>query len=475
MTGLARRRGARIVPPLLGMLLYAVTLVGTYVYDDIPVVAQDPRVTDPALWGRFFTESYNGNVDNLWRPVASFSFAIQAQIHGASEGAAVFFHAMNVLLYGGVIALVQLFAARLSDWRIGAVVGLLFAAHPVHVEAVAGLVGRAELLCGLGMFGALALLVADRPLTWWRSLSIAGLTLLSVGAKEQGLVLPALFVAWALLRRQRPWRLAGCVGVPLLAYLIYREMTLSFRWDRSLLDPAIQPLILADGRDRWLIPVALLGRATQLLLAPWALSLDYGMHVITPRQSLADPYLWLGVATLALWSVGLGVALAKRHAAEAFALLGLAIGYLPASNGPTVIGTIFGERLLFLPSAFFILYLCLLARRLPPRVATGLLAVALLAGSAQTLRYALLWTDRLALYEHQADARPESVRSWLLLADGHRLAGDLDRAADAARRATDLAPEQWRAWEKRATIARERGRVDEAESHARKVAELRGG
>ncbi len=480
-------------PATLGMLLYAVTLAGTYVYDDASVIAMDPRVSDPSLWGRFFTETYNAGVDNLWRPLTSLSFALQAQLHGVGDGAALFFHAVNVLLYGGVIWLVTRLAVRLTDVRVGGVVGLLFAAQPVHVEAVAGLVGRSELLCGVGMFGALLLATSDRPLTWRRCLAISGLTFLSIGAKEQGLVTSALLLAWFVLRR---WlaptltasptpaeaveldyatpvrtstggqRLTLCLVLPLAVYLFYREQVFPFGWPRNLLDESIQPLILADGRDRWLIPLALLGRATQLLLAPWALSLDYGLNVTTPTQSLADPYLWLGAATLLAWFLGFGIALARRHLIEAFALLGLALTYLPASNGPTVIGTIFGERLLFLPSAFFVLYLALLARRLPKGWAKALLAVALVAGSGQTLRYALLWTDSLALYEHQARVRPDSVRSWMLLADGYRQIGDLDRAADAARRGTEVAPGYWSNWMQRADIEADRGRWNDARRFA---------
>ncbi|XP_068204279.1 protein O-mannosyl-transferase Tmtc3-like [Palaemon carinicauda] len=67
------------------------------------------------------------------------------------------FHVINVALHAAVTAAYVgvLKCAGVSPWvRLGA--GALFAAHPVHVEAVAGVVGRAELLAALAFCLALA-------------------------------------------------------------------------------------------------------------------------------------------------------------------------------------------------------------------------------------------------------------------------------------------------------------------------------
>lgn len=67
------------------------------------------------------------------------------------------FHAVNVLLHAAVTAAFVgvLQCVGVGPWAcLGA--GSLFAAHPVHVEAVAGVVGRAELLAALAFCLALA-------------------------------------------------------------------------------------------------------------------------------------------------------------------------------------------------------------------------------------------------------------------------------------------------------------------------------
>src|SRR5688500_19812564 len=55
--------------------------LGTYVYDDRYILLQDPRVGDAARWGEYWTKDYfYGGADNLYRPLVSMSYAIQAKL-----------------------------------------------------------------------------------------------------------------------------------------------------------------------------------------------------------------------------------------------------------------------------------------------------------------------------------------------------------------------------------------------------------
>ena len=58
-----------IVSALAALAVYAVTLGGTFIYDDFDVFANDPRLHVPSQWWKYWTESYNGGVDNLYRPL----------------------------------------------------------------------------------------------------------------------------------------------------------------------------------------------------------------------------------------------------------------------------------------------------------------------------------------------------------------------------------------------------------------------
>ena len=60
------------------------------------------------------------------------------------------YHLVNVLLHSAVCYLfVLLCGVVFSEVWPALMAGLLFAVHPIHTEAVAGLVGRTELLSGV--------------------------------------------------------------------------------------------------------------------------------------------------------------------------------------------------------------------------------------------------------------------------------------------------------------------------------------
>src|SRR5207237_3530695 len=59
------------------------------------------------------------------------------------------FHAVNLAWHAAASLAVAALARRWTDWTGALVAGLLFAVHPVHAEAVANVVGRAELMAAL--------------------------------------------------------------------------------------------------------------------------------------------------------------------------------------------------------------------------------------------------------------------------------------------------------------------------------------
>ena len=459
----------------LALALYAVTLGGTYVYDDIFLVTEDPRLHDPSRWVEYWTTDYfAGGIDKLFRPLVSMSYAVQWWAHGDRPWA---FHAVNWVLHAGVSALVAELARRLSGARAAYVAGLLFAAHPVHVEAVANVVGRAELICAAGALGALVIL-AKRPLTGPRALAAWACFVVALLSKEQGMLLPLLMAALALVpfggwplrvtgpeRRVAQW-LVFAVCITLAGYIVYRENTIRFWWDRSKLDWVMNPLVHSEGADRWLVPLVLLGRYTVLLVAPVRLSIDYGAGVIGSQARLDDPYLWLGVAALLAW-VGLFAWCAARRAwAAVFCLVGAAATCGLVANLLTLIGTIFAERLMYLPSAFFLMLVGFGAARLPRGAVVGAVAVLLALASVRTVTYSIRWNDRLALYEASAREQPRSVQIHLLLSSEARLRGQLDLAERAIAEARRMAPDHWLVLNYSALVALERKDFDAAQRYA---------
>jgi hypothetical protein len=458
-----------LAPALLGLGLYALTLRGVFVYDDLYSCKADERLTHPRQWIEFLREGYMvGGADNLWRPLVSFTYALQAWGNGDCPWA---FHLLNILLHATACALVAILGTRLCNKRVGLIAGLLFAAHPVHVEAVAEIVGRAEELGLIGVLAGLVLFIG-KPLTTRRVWGIVGWFLFAAFSKEQGLLLPFFLLAWYLLRRWRPpledhsdeqprktrRMLVAVLTLIMAAYIAYRNHILPWYWDRDFLDPANNPLIISTGADRWLIPVAVAGRYAMLLVAPYRMSIDYGMDVFTPKLNWIEPWFYLGLLAIA---VGIGafiIAWKCRNRAAIFCLIVFAAIFGMVSNFFFTIGTIMGDRLMYLPSAFFCLLIAMLLAKLPRRRAVAVLTVILILASIRTVTYAWEWNNRLRLYSYAVATEPRASMPYLLLA------GELDYphgdvVMSSARREV---PEAVQVWSKSAWCKIGRGQLDEA-------------
>lgn len=502
LTFLRPHRMPALVSAIAACLVYSVTLFGTYVYDDIAIVQNDSRVHQPRLWAQLWTNDYfNGGVDNLYRPIVSSSYAIEWFIHGNRPW---IFHAVNIVLHALVCAMVAEFTRRALGGSPVAnttalCAGLLFAVHPIHVEAVANIVGRAELACAAGIFGGLVIL-CRRPLTFGRVIAAFACAIVALFSKEQGLLQPLLWffffvLVWPKLRlaqfsranssspayaasagETRPIRpsrrerqalkiLVLLICWTWASYIIAREHFLKFEWDRGFVDPTVQPMLKSVGMDRVLMPVALLGRYSVLLLWPTSLSPDYSADVIGSVVYRNDPYLWIGFTALIAW---LAIAFwswltAKRFVL--FCLLALAASYGLIGNIVTLIGTIFAERLAYLPSAFFVMLPAVPIARLKPRLRCIVLIVLVTAGSIRTFTAARQWNHPMVLFQSALSTHPKSLQLRFLIAQEYEAKHDEADAdailADAAR----IYPNNWSVWMRRADQAMDAGQLDKAQQY----------
>jgi hypothetical protein len=251
------------------------------------------------------------------------------------------------------------------------------------------------------------------------------------------------------------WMLAG--------YIAFREWLLPMEWERGLLDWSVNPLIHSTGLDRWLMPFTLLGRYALLLVFPLHLSIDYGGAVLGWTVRWHEPTIYIGFAAAALWLIGAGWAWRRRWGAALFCLVGIALTYAMVSNFGITIGTIFGERLMFLPSAFFVILIALGLAHLPRRGLIAVMALLMALGSVRSFTYARQWNDRLGLYRYTVAHQPMSVRAHILEADELMRWGRLEEAAAVAAAGRQTLPNYYDIWRLSAEIALKRGRLDEAE------------
>jgi len=148
-------------PRLIGLLLALFTLLvylpaghdSFLVYDDNDYVTDNQAVQDGLTWGGVkwaFTTGHAGN----WHPITWLSHMLDCQLFGLNPGPQ---HLVNVLFHTANAVLLFVLLLRLTGvlWA-AAFVAALFAWHPLHVESVAWIAERKDVLCAF--FGLLALL-----------------------------------------------------------------------------------------------------------------------------------------------------------------------------------------------------------------------------------------------------------------------------------------------------------------------------
>ena len=468
-----------LISAAMAMAIYLVTVWGTYVYDDIPIVLNDPRVRQPHLWGKLWTSDYfNGGLENLYRPLVSSSYAIEWWLHGDKPW---IFHAVNILLHALVAAGVAEFTRRALRGAASAnaaalIAGSVFALHPIHIEAVANIVGRAELACDVSLLASLIVL-CRRPLTTARAVAVFLLGFVAVLCKEQGILAPVLWVlfGWLLWPRsvqevQLDERKAIRLFVLITTwgwaiYLIAREHFFPFEWDRAFLDVITQPMIASFGVNRLLMPVALLGRYSALLLWPNRLSLDYGADVIGSTIHGVDPNLWIGFLSIGICFFALVWSWKQHNRFILFCLLSMGLSYGMIGNIVTLIGTNFAERLIYLPSAFFLMIIGTLIARIAPRPRAVIVLVLLAISAAKTFTSARTWNHPTALFQAGIEAQPRSIQLRFLLAQEYHARGDYDAADAAIAGACDIYPNYWRVWYQRGLEATNDDRFAAAEKY----------
>jgi hypothetical protein len=410
---------------------FAGTLAGGFVFDDVWIVRENPRVRDLARIGEILTTPYWGETaSGLYRPVTLATFAVNHALHGLD---AFGYHAVNVLLHAAVSLLVFRLARRWLPRGAAFGAALLFAVHPVHVEAVAGIVGRSDLLAAFFLLGALLTAVPGgsgerRKGGMGRWVAVSVLFALALGSKEIALAGLPLYLVLEAARGRGDRRTVAARAVWLLiltaGFLALKAaVTGSLGISREATDLVDNPLAHLPADERVLSAVRVLGGYAGLLLFPIRLSYDRSFDQIpvveTPWNAgfLVSAVLVIAVlvATGAAW---------RRSRAGFVGLAWLALAMLPVSNLLVPIGTIFAERLLYLPSVGFALAAAAALSRLAPggagsdragggnRRRIGFLAAAILVLLAvRTVDRCTDWTSVDALYESGASIAPRSART----------------------------------------------------------------
>lgn len=395
---------------------------------------------------------------NEYLPIRDLSYAVNYALDGYHARG---YHAFNLVLHILNSLLVLLLGYRLTGNRwLGGVAGLLFAVHPVHVEAVSWLSSRKDLLSAFFLLAATHLYLAcrrrrdglassesfvrrvgeNRRLAYGLSLLCFVLALLS---KMPAVVLPALLVLLELFRGRE----LATVGTARRAALLapFWGIALLFTLLAMKIGTGLMREPYGDGLAASTLTAAgSLARGAQVLVLGWPTYAAVDM----PVEGVGAPALLgmaVGLALLVLgvlgwrrreWDTPGGLALGLGGFSALWFLCALA----PVSNFVVQIGTVYADRYLYIPSIAFCLGLagCAAAAaarlgRSPARFAVpAVLALTLGAWVVLTAQAVLPWRGSLSLWTGVLAHDPGNHTAHFNLAREHQERALLE-SDDAAR------------------------------------------
>jgi tetratricopeptide (TPR) repeat protein len=205
----SRRAGRLAVPAALALLVAAVygqTVSFPFVnFDDVPYILRNPALAG-GLTREGIRYAFTSTLDAGWIPLTWLSRLLDVSLFGMDAG---MHHAVNAVLHGldAILLFSLLSRATGSTWR-SALAAALFAVHPLHVESVAWVTERKDVLSLF--FGLLATHAyvrhAEAP-SRLRYGAVALLFLLGLAAKPILVTFPLLLLLldfWPLGRLRLP-------------------------------------------------------------------------------------------------------------------------------------------------------------------------------------------------------------------------------------------------------------------------------
>lgn len=415
---------------LLGVALYANTLFHDFTLDDFGAIKENWIVKGGLKnWGVLWTSEYRfgswASPGSLYRPLTLAMFSLEWQVkQGPMMG-----HLMNMVWYG-ITGWVMWNTWRriLVDypWTLPALATLLFMAHPIHTEVVANIKSRDEiisLLCSMTALNFVWRYFDTDQKKWLYAAAIIYGT--GMFAKESGITFLAIYplTLWFFSRRSAGEiaRISAMFLIPALVFLGIRYKVLSgqnYKEVYSILDNFI--VGAKDMSSRYASAFMMCYQYLKTLIIPHPLVSDMGYPQMKPVpisdwRALLGLFSYLAMGIWALMNLG------KKHFLS-YAIFFYLITFSLFSNVIMLIGTSYGERLLYAPSWGYALALAWVLHKFFGNLdkekeatfnSTTLWTVGgilLLLFAIKTLTRNNAWKDSYSLYEADYPTSPNCAK-----------------------------------------------------------------
>lgn len=435
--------------------------------DDVVAIQKNQDVVGPGPidWFNFLRHDFWGLdmfsgewTHKSFRPLVTLSYRINWLLSCLDSNA---YHVTNILLHGLVSSLTFLLCRKKLSMNLtdSAAVSILFAVHPVHTESLLYLVGRADILCAVFFLFAL-LLYPSRPYMTYMAVLFAGLS------KELGFMAFPVLCIHDFLTLERPskyserGRLIQTLVVGVIMMWIRHWYTDGTELKMS---PQDNPIAFeVDPISRRISYSIIHGEYGRLLVFPYFLCYDYSLNTIPVASWLDDIRLLSPLTAYSAFALACWFATKRRNHPIILGLSIFVLTFIPMSNILFPVGTVVGERLLYIPSLG---YLIVLVLSIPPKMREQTIAILIILFTARTILRVDDWKTANNLTLVDGFVNPKSAKTQYNLGVQYFTKQRYDEAALAFRRSFETDPLQrdgvafWRAGQAELL----RGNLQEAE------------
>lgn len=430
-----RRRGASCAAAV-AVLVYLQALLLGFAYDDVLMIRDNASLhgwsgivsslTVPYWSGR------NGAELGLWRPLTTAWWGVQWMAWGDRPA---LFHAVGIALHALASGLLVVVLSELVPVGAAVLAGIVFALHPVHVEAVANVAGNAEPIVALFVLSACWVHLRSGDVTrWGTALGLGALFAAGASAKEIGFTLPVLLFLLDASRRDvglgqittylaRRWRL----------YLVLCVVTTALFLARASILGGVAPEQVPTGASRivdvgrlWTVP-DIWRHYVRLMFFPLDLSPEYGGIIPVSTGwylgNAAGVVLALALLAMAMWAWRTGEGLAPQRSSRrllGWAVVWFGLTVLPVANILFQSGILLAERNLYLPSVGFAAAAGWLVHLVYERRRSEGLAILVVIAAAFALRIVTAtprWDSTEEVFADLMERHPEVGRAWYFYGD----------------------------------------------------------
>ncbi|MCP4441523.1 MAG: tetratricopeptide repeat protein [Aureispira sp.] len=493
----------------LSAIIYSNTISHNYAVDDTIVILRN-EFTKKGMKGMhgiwtedtfvgFFGDKRNLVSGGRYRPLSVATFALELQLFGTVvngpdgqpqldkdgdvtyKGSPHLSHAVNILMYAILcmvlyLMLLQMFNPKrdqnnLKGYFIAFAGALLYAAHPIHTEAIANIKGRDEIMVTLGgiltIYLVLKMAVAKKQQVLYMIGAVVAF-LFAIFSKENAITFLAIIpAALYFFTEAKPDKIAIYTApfavIAVGFWFLIRQPILGTTDAAPIMELMNNPFLKLEGgryveftsSEKYGTILHTWMEYIRLMVYPHPLTNDYyPKYVRTVKDiipNLQSPYVLLsiivhlGMAAATVWGI-------MQRKAYAFFLIFYAATFSVVSNLFFPIGTNMAERFLFLPSVGFSglcsLGLYHLATLLTPsikklpmgnldiskhlKVSLGILGIATVLYSAKTYSRNFAWKDDYTLFVTDIENSPNSAKlnnavSGVLQDTAIRMKTDLER------------------------------------------------